>query len=120
MAKFYTYRNLNRGLSFSVKHRGIVVDRPNEAVVIEDGTFSVSQAGRERCLRQKKRNVHAFVVSEAMPVRVPESQIEQHKLEEVKYNPYVSNCFINKITNQSVHFADRIYLIGGRCFVEHK
>lgn len=117
-AKYYTYRNLNRGELFSTKHRGVVEGYHNMAL-IHDATFQVSDAGRQRCLSTKKRNVHAFVVSNEMPHTLCKREFVPAigDLEEVKYNPYKGDTFINTMTGQPVTEAKWVYLIDGRCYV---
>lgn len=120
-AKYYTYRNLNYGDNFSTKHRGIVINYFDTAI-IKIGRFQVSEAGRDRCLREKKRNVHAFVVSETEPMAV-QTRAEippDHLLAEIKYNPYRADTFINSKSGKPISIAAKVYLINGRCFVDHK
>lgn len=119
-AKYYTYRNLNYGTHFSTKYRGIVINYL-EYAIIENGTFKVSAAGRERCLRVKKRNVHAFVTSDREPSPVTRDAIPAlDRLTEVKYNPYKANTFVNSTTGAAIVHAEAVYLIDGRCFVDSR
>lgn len=119
-AKYYTYRNLNYDSHFSTKYRGVVINYL-EFSVIEHGKFKVSDAGRERCLREKKRNVHAFIVSSDEPKVVCKSDIPAiDTLAEVKYNPYRASGFVNTATGETIQSARNIYLIDGRCYVDHK
>src|SRR5690606_3428869 len=53
------YKNLHNGL-FSVKQNGLVVAHV-ESIVLKNGFFDVNQAGRNRVIREKKKNVHAYV-----------------------------------------------------------
>ena len=117
-AKYYTYRNLNYEDHFSTKYRGKVIDYFNLAV-IRNGKFQVSDAGRERCLRTKKRNVHAFIVSSDEPSILADNTCLPVGLDlvEVKYNPYRSNTFTRAGTDEPVTSAERIYLFDGRCFI---
>jgi hypothetical protein len=65
MLKAFVYFNLHRKC-FSIKalegpNKGRVVAH-RDAVLLFDGTFKVSEAGRQRVLRERKKNVHAGVV----------------------------------------------------------
>ena len=81
------YRNLHTGL-WSVK-QGIVRFHTSE-IVLTNAQFVVNEVGRQRVLREKKKNVHAYVVGYIYP---PVSFIG----EEVYYNPYTcSNFMIGK------------------------
>ncbi len=59
-AKYYIYRNLHKG-GFSVRLRGRVVDYIDEAVCM-DVSFKVGLKGRERVLKEGRKNVHAYIV----------------------------------------------------------
>lgn len=55
------YRNLNRkGQVYSVWQKGFVVAHMKE-FVLRDVTFVVNKSGKERAIRTKTRNVHAFI-----------------------------------------------------------
>lgn len=55
------YRNLNkRGVWFSVRQRGKVVGHVQN-ITLMAVTFVVNQTGRDRCLREGRKNVHAWV-----------------------------------------------------------
>ena len=63
--KVYVYFNLHKRC-FSVKAlegqaKGLVIAYAND-VVLFDPVFKVSKAGRDRVLRERKKNVHAGVV----------------------------------------------------------
>jgi len=58
------YWNLHKGM-WSVrdaKTRRVIGHAAQ--VLVRDATFKVSEAGRQRVLRERKKNVHAFVVGE--------------------------------------------------------
>mgnify|MGYP001594450191 CR=1 FL=1 len=81
--KVRVYRNLHNGL-FSVQHKGIVVAHV-PAVHLNDAHFVVNEAGRQKVLREKKKNVHAFVVGTI------DHNVERGVQElptAVTYNPY--------------------------------
>lgn len=71
--------------------KGRVIDYTNEAYV-EDATFSVGQRGRERVLREKKKNVHAFV--RGRWVAVEGNPIPAGAGVGVGYNPYQWSSFM--------------------------
>ena len=55
------YRNLhNRLLSIQDAKTGLVIGHAT-TVDLKDATFIVREAGRQRVLKEKKKNVHAFV-----------------------------------------------------------
>lgn len=118
-ARYYIYRNLNGGETFSVKYRGIVIARLDtiHAINVE---FKVSTAGRSRCLKNKERNVHAYAVAEKY--RDNFVCFKGDTMKEVKYNPYVNDSFVY-LNDQTVpvpvpKYARNVYFIGGKCYVK--
>ena len=59
------YRNLKHGRNtpplYSIMHKGRVISRVSQ-VLLCDATFVVHESGRQRVLRDRCKNVHAFVV----------------------------------------------------------
>jgi len=108
MAKYYIYRNLRTG-GFSVKYRGIVIDRFQSAIA-ENVVFKVNRGGRELVLKNKQKNVHAYVVVDKYIII---DNIIDH-LEEIKYNPYKNSYF--EYLNNPINGADRVAFSGGKCF----
>lgn len=93
---------------FSIQQDGKVVGH-QDFVVIRQPKFKVSEAGRQRVLKTKRKNVHAFVVGELSGDR----SIYRYKdlLTEVTYNPYHHTTFVNKKTLQPIHDASWAMLI---------
>lgn len=90
-AKYYIYRNLNRGKAFSIKHRGRVVLVTEEPIVARNVGFNVSEKGWNRARTRQARNVHAFAVADSFVVGM-EAYIQNRidNLTEVWYNPFRS------------------------------
>ncbi len=91
MIKVKVYRNLKHGRKakplYSIMHNGKVIDRRHH-VLLTDATFVVSEAGRQRVLREGRNNVHAFVIGtlaeSAMGIDARGKDLPIH----VYYNPY--------------------------------
>ena len=83
------YKNLHNGL-FSVKQNGLVVAHVH-SIVLKNGFFDVNQAGRNRVIKEKKKNVHAYVKGFIVSINTV-WQNEQKRL--VTYNPYINEHFI--------------------------
>jgi len=113
MAKFYIYRNLHTG-GFSVKQRGLVIDRDNWFVAY-DALFKVNEIGRQRVIREKKKNVHAYTVCD----RYEYSGIRKvDGLQSITYNPYKSPFFTcNGIPISS---ASKVLFKSGKCYLVKK
>ena len=87
--KIRAYRNLRAGtLSLQRKENGRwkVFAHPM-AVRLSDAKLIVSKAGRERVLREKRKNVHAFVEGEYI-WDTASWDIHPEEKPEIKYNPY--------------------------------
>ena len=107
--RVFVYFNLHRKL-WSVKAlsgpmRGRVVAH-RDALALSDCTFKVSEAGRQRVLREQRKNVHAGVIgylSDATPA--PHAT-------PVSYNPYKGPTFTCKDSGAPVHRAASVALVG--------
>lgn len=132
--KVFIYRNLNRsGHIYSIKSlEGISKNRVigyAPRLIVDNAQLVVSQAGRERVLKTKRKNVHAGVVGDLVMVsgwitRMHNSKADfQYCNEEnfkknfpvgtpITYNPYKYKTFVNKFTEQPIVRADRVTFSG--------
>jgi hypothetical protein len=85
---------------FSIRVDGRVVDH-RLSVCMRDVAFKVSEPGRQRVLREKRKNVHALVVGEI----VESCQAG----DEVKYNPYRNSTFVT-LDGSPIFSADFVRL----------
>lgn len=93
----------------SLRHKGIVVSHAN-SVFVTDVSFIVSQKGRERVLRDKRKNVHAFVRGQYDPnINL---NLDDYDKELISYNPYKFGYFYNKLNNSPVYRANIVYIEG--------
>lgn len=79
------YRNLS-SKCYSIQQDNLVKAHVH-AIVLQDVQWTVSQAGRQRVLRDKQKNVHAFAVG-----RITRRLISP-RTEWVHYNPYLDTHF---------------------------
>lgn len=98
--KVDVYYNLHKHC-WSVRHKGKVIKHTDRVVLIK-AKFVVQPAGRQRVLKEKKKNVHAFVRGIMLP---DDWEVETHLLptDEVTYNPYKYKTFVKKQTEEPVH-----------------
>jgi hypothetical protein len=113
--RVYVYFNLHRKC-FSVKalegeHKGRVVHHTG-SVALLDVTFKVSQKGRERVLRTKRKNVHAGVVGTFVTTHCQVFKLSMSEGQPVTYNPYKYTSFVRADTLQPVHTAGAVILRG--------
>ena len=104
------YRNLhypNRTWSVKSKRTKRVVAR-REFVLVKDVTLIVREAGRQRVLKEKRKNVHAAVVGTWVRHKATINLIlkNQHKMKHVTYNPYQFPFFTETATGLRVIVAD--------------
>lgn len=93
--KVKVYYNLHKHV-FSIKDAktGKVLAHGNN-ILLTDVEYKVSEAGRQRVLREKKKNVHAYVVGTFAGCK----ELSKQKLEDscwIKpyYNPYKTKGFM--------------------------
>ena len=90
--RIYVYKNLHLNL-FSVRTEGKVVSHVDE-LILEDARFLVGKKGRERVLKEKRKNVHAGVSgfwAEEWEARSIMATYTPHK---IYYNPYKTDSFV--------------------------
>lgn len=112
--KVDVYFNLRKKV-FSIRHKGKVIKHLDK-VCLKDCEFVVSEKGRQRVLREKRKNVHA-VVRGTLIKRVPDVLKK-----EITYNPYVMKTFCLKSSGKSIYHAKHVKLVSngekGRVYVK--
>ena len=101
--KVRIYWNLHQKM-YSVVFKGRVVSHMTD-ITLEDVQFVVRQSGREKVLRDKKKNVHAFVVGKI--INDNEGWFPQENYDTISYNPYKNNTFQN-VTRDEPIFKARV------------
>lgn len=102
--KVFVYWNLHRGL-WSVKalegpQKGRVIAR-EPFVALLGATPKVSEAGRQRVLREQKKNVHAGIVGHlAVAPFAPRGPHKGPRARQVTYNPYKGPSFVYRDTGE--------------------
>ena len=104
---FYTdevcrvYRNLNKNC-YSIMQRGKVVAHA-DTFTLRNANFIVGENGRQRCLSEKRKNVHAYIEGYFGYSRRGNSG----DLKKVSYNPYYRGHFFDEEKNpvESAQFA---------------
>lgn len=120
--KVFVYWNLHKGL-WSVKalsgpDKGRVVARVDK-LTLANVTTRVSEAGRQRVLRERKKNVHAGIVGYTTITASFEDDLIQSKGRQITYNPYKNSTFVY-MDGSEFHSADwavltpwrRVYTLG--------
>ena len=111
MEKVEVYWNLHKNC-FSVRSckTGRVIDHVN-GINLRDVNYVVRQAGRRKVLKEKKKNVHAFVRG-----YIYDNLISLSKDTEIAcatYNPYKYTSFIDKKYGKPIDKSDYVSLCTG-------
>ena len=107
---YYNFRRKLFSVQAKVNNKWVVVEHTNN-IVLRNAIFNVSEAGRQRVLKQKRKNVHAFIIGERFPF-IPKSFVYR---DEISYNPYKGPNFV--IANQpekSVDEAKYVTILGNK------
>jgi hypothetical protein len=86
-----------------------VVEHTNNINLI-NVTFKVSEAGRQRVIKEKRKNVHAAMIGERFPF-IPKSFVYR---DEVSYNPYKSPYFMVKSEDKPLDKAKYVQIVDGK------
>lgn len=135
--RVFVYRNLHQQV-WSIKalegdHKGRVIAHAPFVQLSGKIQFKVSESGRQRVIREKRKNVHAGVVGELLvtagatvrynDVRVidcgPSPTLEQtldiatmkNGFAEVTYNPYKYSSFVVKSTEAPIHDCEKGFVL---------
>jgi len=103
--KVKVYFNLHRKL-FSVVNikTGKVIDH-SYGLSLNDPEFRVQEGGRQRVLRERRKNVHAYIVGHLdLAYNIPREALE------TTYNPYKYNSFVLKYNEQPLKKAFKTFL----------
>ena len=81
-----------------------------DGAMLQDVTFVVSESGRQRVIRERAKNVHAFVdgeLVEAFALHSGEAP-STRSLVRITYDPYTMRQFIRTDCAQDVYESDRV------------
>jgi len=105
MSKSFIYRNL-RTKTWSLRSsKGRVVGHPRE-IWIDSPVFVVSEAVRQRVIREKMKRVHAGVRGFISTTR----KVSLSDMVEVTYNPYKYSSFVVVSNEMPVKSADLVFM----------
>lgn len=110
--KVKVYWNLHKKV-FSVMDAKTrrVIDHQN-IVVLDKVSFKVSECGRKKVLKEKRKNVHAFVCGEIGNVQ----SIRDEMPREAFYNPYKTKTFVDKKTGKPLSEVSTAYMVNKKVY----
>ena len=106
--KFEVYKNLHKDV-WSIRHNGRVVNHA-DSVIIMKAQLVVQPSGRERVLRERRKNVHAFIRGEVILINDSTQGTALEFNVPITYNPYKQAYFYRKDTGEKVDRADFVLL----------
>lgn len=102
MLKVFVYYNLHKSL-WSIKalegaQKGKVIEHA-EQVILFDAVPKVSEAGRQRVLKEQSKNVHAGITGKLFATNNKVFESSDTLFKEITYNPYKFCSFVYKDDN---------------------
>ena len=88
-----------------------------DRIVVRHVKYIVVQSGRERALRERMKNVHAFVEGEYVR-ELQAASIPAHLAREAFYNPYHAPAFMDRGTMKPVLTADLAICEQGKVYYQ--
>lgn len=107
MKQVKVYRNLRKNC-YSVQWRGKVIAHV-DSIVLRNVHFQVSEAGRQRVLSQKRKNVHAYIIGNVSMDEALDKGVK------VRYNPYEAGEF--RVDGQPIRQANAVHLTPTGAFI---
>jgi hypothetical protein len=103
----FIYRNLHTK-TWSVKFKKKVISHPKE-ILVKNATFFVSQKIRARVFKNKRKEVHAGVKGELIPI-FSKDEIPFSEMIQVTYNPYLYDSFVGKSDLKKIEKSDLVFM----------
>jgi hypothetical protein len=111
MNKVFVYWNLHKKCWSIRSQKTRKVIAHSSEVVLSDCEYKVSEAGRQRVIKEGRKNVHAGVIGYWLPGVINH---DREWLPVVTYNPYYLKTFINKETKEPIHKSKFCFLLDNR------
>lgn len=114
--KTFIYYNLHKKCwslkSLDGSNKGRVYKHCDE-VYVENVVFKVSEAGRQRVLREKQKNVHAGVVGYVKTFE----NLDLTNCISLTYDPYKYSSFVIRDSLQPIYCADKVFMKDKKVFM---
>lgn len=82
-----------------------------DGIALKNVTFHVSESGRQRVLRDRRKNVHAFVRGYLDTTPYMRDVMDKCDVQ-VSYNPYKYNSFVRIVDASPIKSADHVIIQG--------
>ena len=110
--RVYVYRNLHKGC-WSVRQDGLI-KLHTDHICLFDCQFRVGQKGREKVLREKRKNVHAGINGYIDTFEVDKWEGNNLNTARTSYNPYKNETFVDT-AGAPVYWSRSVKLETGCC-----
>jgi hypothetical protein len=109
--KVMLYYNLHKQ-TFSIIYKSLVIFHA-DYVKLKDVEFRVRPGGREKVLKEKRKNVHSFVIGTLMDYCIfpCENLPSEPNNNIVTYSPYKYSSYVMKDTEEPVYHANEVEMI---------
>ena len=107
---YYNFRKKLFSVQEKVNGSWKVTEHTND-ILLRNVEFKVSEVGRQRVLKNKRKNVHAFILGERLP-SLPSLPFVHR--DEVSYNPYKGENFIVVSLQKPLDWAKYVAIVGGK------
>jgi hypothetical protein len=100
------YRNLNKKC-LSIQHKtekGWRVRGYTDKIFLSNARFIVNESGRKRVIKEKKKNVHAFIEG------ILEEEFNLPLSTPVYYNPYLYSSFVTHTSKTPVFKCEKVII----------
>jgi len=118
--KVFVYYNLTKK-KFSIrseegpKKNTVIIH--TDSLILKNVEFKVSESGRQRVIKEQRKNVHAGVVGDLILSPIDMDDIKVDNWTEIYYNPYKTNSFVNLVTNEKITSAGYAYLDSKKVYI---
>jgi len=96
MKKYKIYRNLHRNcfsvLKYNVEKKGYRLHEYLTHGILDGVVAKVSEAGRQRVIKEKQKNVHAYLLCDSY-LKLEQPVFSDMEHSEIYYNPYFHDSF---------------------------
>lgn len=111
--KVRVYFNLHKKLlSVQTKVNGVwKVIRHTDSIALSDVTFKVSERGRQRVIKNKRKNVHAYICG-----TVSDEPMNESGMVPIIYNPYKFERFFDG--TGYIDTAEKVFVNGRKVYAK--
>lgn len=106
---FKIYFNLHKKcfsiLAWDLDKKGWRLYSHEDSIEVSNAKMKISEIGRQRVIKEKRKNVHAFVYAEKIKTTCPTAKIKYNN--RCSYNPYKHGFFYDALTEKPIMKLDK-------------